>query len=145
VRVTNGFDRALAQRVVTVQAGEVDMGDLRRADVVAGRLRWSWPASAPPRQVLGVWLHEERAGKPALWVETCSAGDRGAESCMVAPGRYLAVVFGAHGAGPAWYGYESFGRLTGVPLSKPFPIEIRSDGSVVPATVELVVEPPSGG
>lgn len=143
VRITNGFDRTFVQRLVTVRDNEVDLGELQPVALVTGKLAWRWPASTPPQRVFGVWLYEERAGKPALWGGTCAAGERGAEACAVAPGRYLAVVFGARGEDSEWYQYGTYGRPTGEPLSKPFAIEIQSDGSTVPASVELVLEPPT--
>lgn len=135
VRVTNGFQPVYAQRLVVVRGDETDVGELREPASVTAKLAWNWPQGTPPRHVFGVWLHEEHAGAPAIWAGSHPANAEGAQCVRVVPGKYLVTVLGTLGEDPGTLVYGALNDCN--PLSKPFALEVRSDGSTVPASVVL--------
>lgn len=140
VRVTNGFHWSFAQRLVVVNGDQVDLGELRASPTTTAKFAWAWRAGTSPRQIQGVWLYEERKGRPAIWAGTFAARNDGAE-CPPPAGKYLGVVFGAFGEAEQYAFRGSFGGITGTPLSEPFGVELRRDGTTVPATIELLPKP----
>jgi len=51
--------------------------------------------------------------------------------------RHYRQVFGTPGDAQGYPYRGTWGRATGSPLSKPFALEVRGDGTTVPATVVL--------
>ncbi len=87
--------------------------------------RWSEP---PPTKA-------RPQGDPAIWASTVVA--QGAiGNGYVGPGSYLAIPFGYFGADGRWPGLGLFG-VSGDAFGKPMPIEIRSDGSVLPKIIKF--------
>ena len=142
VRIGDGFHSSYTHRVVVVDGSEVDLGELRTAARGDTKLAWHWRPGTSARQIQGLWLYEERNGRPAIWVGTFDAHGAGA-ACALAAGNYLGVVFGRLGAEEQFVFRGTFGEPTGSALSEPFVVEVRGDGTTVPAQIELLpaVEP----
>lgn len=138
VRVTDGFRTSFAHRLVVVAGDDVELGELRPAAQASAKFSWHWREGTSPRQIGGVWLFEANGGRPAIWVGTFDANATGAECAGLPAGKYLGVVFGGLGDGQHYFRWGTFGEITGTTLSEPFAIELRADGTTVPAKLELL-------
>lgn len=136
---TKGGRILVWQKVLDVRGDVVDVGELPLAKPVQAPLRWQWQGKRPG-QVNGVWLRVARpGGGEAIWAATVVA--RGATgNAHVMPGSYLAIPFGYFGPDGQWPGLDMFG-VSGEELGKPVPIEIRSDGSVLPKIITFSPRP----
>ena len=147
-RAYHSGDVLLWQKLLDVHNDVVDVGDLPVIAPVAADVKWSFADSNPGR-VRGVWLRDPQVGAAApIWAGTFAAASDAAVSgsamaghaiCKVLPGKYLISAFGgpaAEATDEAVYDIFRIG-LTGEELSKPVPIEIRSDGSVLPNPVRF--------
>tara|TARA_R110002096_G_scaffold14158_9_gene49408 strand:+ start:1521 stop:4505 length:2985 start_codon:yes stop_codon:yes gene_type:complete len=160
-RAYHSGDVLLWQKLLDVHNDVVDVGDLPVIAPVAADVKWSFAESNPGR-VRGVWLRDPQAAAP-IWAGTFAAVSDSAASgstasgsadadpagrgsavaghaiCKVIPGKYLITAFGgppAEAADEVLYDNFRIG-LTGEELCKPVPIEIRSDGSVLPNPVRF--------
>lgn len=123
------------QKVLDVRGDVVDVGELPLAQPVQATVKWRWADKCPGR-VRGFWLRSGRDGGDPIWVATLLASKDGADA-LVLPGRYLAVPFGYFDPDNQFSDDLFMFRASGDPIGKPAPIEIRSDGSVVPKIVEF--------
>lgn len=145
LRVHHSGSVLASQVMVEVHHDVIDLGELSWVKLVAAQVRFQWQGERPGR-VRGVWLRARlQDGQAPVWAGTFSATGDGA-ACTVVPGRYLVIPFGLRGAdvdldesmGMRWLG------ITGEELAEPVPIEIRSDGTVVPNPVPFSPLPAPG-
>jgi len=123
------------QKVLDVRGDVVDVGELPLAQPVTATMKWQW-AGKRPGKVRGFWLRSAREGGDPIWAATLRASKGGAKA-LVLPGSYLAVPFGYFDSDDQYPDDLFMFRASGDPIGKPAPIEIRSDGSVVPKMVEF--------
>jgi hypothetical protein len=133
-----GRSEVLWQRVVNVSDGLVDLGTIAPVPPVSVALAYGRDLGIAAKQDrptnFAFRLFQPHDGNPtALWAATLHGLYGSANCAKVLPGSYNLVPFE----------YTTSGEhLMATPFAKPVPIEIRSDGSVLPNPVRFSPLPP---